>query len=35
MAHARGAVTGSVPVDSLKLGGDRRLFDQLIDWQPE
>lgn len=26
---------GRVAVDSLKLDGDRRLFDQLIAWDPE
>ena len=26
---------GRIPVDSLKLDGDRRLFDQLIAWEPE
>lgn len=26
---------GRIPVDSLKLDGDRRLFDQLIAWDPE
>ena len=25
---------GRIPVDSLKLDGDRRLFDQLIAWDP-
>ena len=26
---------GRIPVDSLKLDGDRRLFDQLIAWDPD
>lgn len=26
---------GRVPVDSLKLDGDGRIFDQLIAWDPE
>jgi uncharacterized protein (TIGR03083 family) len=41
-ASARGAagelvlaLYGRVPVDSLELDGDRRLFDQLVDWDPE
>jgi hypothetical protein len=25
---------GRIPVDSLKLDGDRRLFDQLLAWGP-
>jgi uncharacterized protein (TIGR03083 family) len=25
---------GRVPLDSLKLDGDRRIFEQLIDWDP-
>lgn len=29
------ALYGRVPVDSLKLDGDRRLFDQLLAWDPE
>ncbi|MCD9902826.1 maleylpyruvate isomerase family mycothiol-dependent enzyme [Streptomyces sp. MT29] len=29
------AFYGRIPVDSLKLDGDRRLFDQLIAWEPE
>ncbi|WP_405631611.1 hypothetical protein [Streptomyces sp. NBC_01174] len=29
------ALYGRIPVDSLKLDGDRRLFDQLIAWEPE
>ncbi|GAA3438328.1 hypothetical protein [Kutzneria kofuensis] len=29
------ALYGRVPVDSLKADGDRRLFDQLIAWEPE
>ena len=28
------AMYGRISVDSLKLGGDRRLFDQLIAWEP-
>lgn len=41
-ASARGTASelvltlcGRVAVDSLKLDGDRRLFDQLIAWDPE
>ena len=41
-ASARGTASelvlilyGRIPVDSLKLDGDRRLFDQLIAWEPE
>jgi len=41
-ASAQGAASelvlvfyGRVPVDSLKLDGDRRLFDLLIAWEPE
>ena len=41
-ASAQGAASelvlilyGRIPVDSLKLDGDRRLFDQLIAWDPE
>ena len=41
-ASARGTASelvlpmyGHLPVDSLKLDGDRRLFDLLIDWDPE
>jgi len=26
---------GRIPVDSLKVDGDRRLFDLLIDWDPD
>ncbi|MEU6195699.1 hypothetical protein [Streptomyces sp. NPDC047061] len=29
------ALYDRVPVDALKLGGDRRLFDQLPAWEPE
>ncbi|HEX5523338.1 MAG TPA: maleylpyruvate isomerase family mycothiol-dependent enzyme [Pedococcus sp.] len=29
------AMYGRIPVDSLKLDGDRRLFDQLIAWDPD
>ncbi|MET9079360.1 maleylpyruvate isomerase N-terminal domain-containing protein [Streptomyces sp. NPDC004232] len=29
------AFYGRIPLDSLKLGGNRRLFDQLVDWDPE
>ena len=29
------ALYGRIPLDSLELGGSRRLFDQLIDWDPE
>jgi hypothetical protein len=39
---ARGAASdlvlafyGRIPVDSLELDGDRRLFDLLIAWQPD
>jgi uncharacterized protein (TIGR03083 family) len=28
------AFYGRIPVDSLKLDGDRRVFDQLIAWEP-
>ena len=28
------ALYGRMPVDSLELDGDRRLFDQLIAWDP-
>ncbi|MFB9234754.1 maleylpyruvate isomerase family mycothiol-dependent enzyme [Plantactinospora siamensis] len=41
-ASARGAARdlvlafyGRIPLDSLKLDGDRRLFDQLVEWDPE
>jgi len=41
-ASARGTASelvlvmyGRIPLDSLKLDGDRRLFDQLIAWDPE
>ncbi|MFD6281617.1 hypothetical protein ACFWFI_39575 [Streptomyces sp. NPDC060209] len=26
---------GRIPLDSLKLDGDRRIFDQLLAWEPE
>ena len=26
---------GRIPMDSLQLDGDRRVFDQLIAWEPE
>ena len=29
------AFYGRIPVDSLKLDGDRRLFDLLLAWKPE
>jgi hypothetical protein len=29
------ALYGRIPVDSLKLDGDRRIFDQLIAWDPD
>lgn len=29
------ALYGRIPLDSLELDGDRRLFDQLVDWDPE
>ncbi|WP_338019521.1 hypothetical protein [Saccharothrix deserti] len=29
------AMCGRIPVDSLKLDGDRRLFDLLVAWEPE
>jgi uncharacterized protein (TIGR03083 family) len=29
------AFYGRIPLDSLKLDGDRRLFDLLVDWDPE
>jgi uncharacterized protein (TIGR03083 family) len=29
------AFYGRIPVDSLKLAGDRRIFDRLIAWDPE
>jgi uncharacterized protein (TIGR03083 family) len=29
------AFYGRIPVDSLKLDGDRRIFDQLIAWDPD
>jgi hypothetical protein len=29
------ALYGRVPVDSLELDGDRRLFDLLLAWEPE
>ncbi|NYF58992.1 maleylpyruvate isomerase N-terminal domain-containing protein [Micromonospora purpureochromogenes] len=29
------AFYGRIPVDSLKLAGDRRLFDLLIAWEPD
>ncbi len=29
------AFYGRIPLDSLTLDGDRRLFDQLVDWDPE
>jgi uncharacterized protein (TIGR03083 family) len=29
------ALYGRIPLDSLKLDGDRLLFDQLVDWEPE
>ncbi|WP_338057965.1 maleylpyruvate isomerase mycothiol-dependent enzyme family protein [Streptomyces dangxiongensis] len=29
------ALYGRVPVDSLKLDGDRHLFDQLLAWDPD
>ncbi|MFD8076240.1 maleylpyruvate isomerase N-terminal domain-containing protein [Streptomyces sp. NPDC059718] len=29
------ALYGRVPVDSLEVGGDRRLFDRLLAWDPE
>jgi len=41
-ASARGTASelilafyGRIPADSLKLDGDRRVFDQLIAWEPE
>jgi hypothetical protein len=41
-ASARGTASelvlafyGRIPVDSLKLRGDRRIFDQLIAWDPD
>lgn len=40
-ASARGTASdlvlvfyGRMPLDSLKLDGDRRIFDQLIAWDP-
>ncbi|MFF3563605.1 maleylpyruvate isomerase family mycothiol-dependent enzyme [Streptomyces sp. NPDC002574] len=29
------ALYGRVPLDSLKLDGDRRVFDRLVDWDPD
>ncbi|MEU8636155.1 maleylpyruvate isomerase family mycothiol-dependent enzyme [Amycolatopsis sp. NPDC048633] len=29
------AFYGRIPLDSLELDGDRNLFDQLVDWDPE
>lgn len=29
------ALYGRIPLDSLELGGDRSLFDRLVDWDPE
>ena len=29
------AFYGRIPLDSLKLAGNRRIFDQLVDWDPE
>ena len=29
------AFYGRIPLDSLKLDGDRRIFDQLIAWDPD
>ncbi|MFI5774733.1 hypothetical protein ACIA74_41025 [Streptomyces sp. NPDC051658] len=29
------ALYGRIPLDSLKLDGNRRLFDQLVAWDPE
>ena len=29
------AFYGRIPLDSLKLDGNRVLFDQLVDWDPE
>ncbi len=29
------AFYGRVPVDSLEIGGDRRVFDQLLSWDPD
>jgi uncharacterized protein (TIGR03083 family) len=29
------AFYGRIPLDSLKLDGNRRIFDQLVDWDPE
>ncbi|MGW3664647.1 hypothetical protein [Streptomyces sp. NPDC005141] len=29
------ALYGRIPVDSLKLDGDRRLFDLLLAWDPD
>ncbi|MDQ1655951.1 MAG: hypothetical protein QOD41_1034, partial [Cryptosporangiaceae bacterium] len=26
---------GRIPMDSLRLDGDRRVLDQLIAWEPE
>jgi hypothetical protein len=26
---------GRIPIDSLRLDGDRLLFDQLIAWDPD
>lgn len=41
-ASARGTASelvltlyGRIPVDCLELDGDRRLFDQLIAWDPD
>ncbi|MFF7633061.1 hypothetical protein ACFZB9_07890 [Kitasatospora sp. NPDC008050] len=41
-ASARGTASelvlafyGRIPLDSLKLDGNRLLFDQLVDWDPE
>jgi hypothetical protein len=29
------AFYGRIPLDYLLLDGNRRLFDQLVDWDPE
>jgi MDMPI C-terminal domain len=29
------AFYGRIPLDSLKLDGDRRIFDRLVAWDPE
>jgi len=25
---------GRIPVDSLKIDGDRKVLDRLVDWEP-